>query len=365
MPPIATRLLATATLLAALAAGPTAAQITVTRADVVAQLTASQRATDFSLAGAPAALQPLADRTGPGQTWDLSPFAWTAGVTSTASPATPPVPGSGIEGLDAATHVVAYAEGDSASYAFVRVTDDAFDILGVTAEVEDSGETVTAGLLFRPFDRVFPLPLTASSEWETTYALEFVPALDFIETETTDSSAVVGWGTLVTPAGSATVLQVRTKTVSVATFSIPGQPAMTERDSSYTVEFVSRSGAAATLFLDGEGDVVDASYTALGGGSTAGRERPSSAALAVSVASANPTRRGTAVEVAFTLPETADVSVDVFDALGRRVLTRPEGTQAAGARRTLVPTADLPAGIYVVRLAAGADAGAARFTVVE
>jgi len=363
MPPLATRLLVTAALLAALAAGPAAAQITVTRADVVAQLTATQRATDFSLAGAPVALQPLADRTGPGQTWDLSPFAWSAGVTSTASPATPPVPGSGIEGLDAATHVVAYAEGDSTSYGFVRVTDDAFDLLGITAEVEDSGEAVTAGLLFRPFDRVFPL--TASSEWETTYALEFVPTLDFVETETTDSSAVVGWGTLVTPAGSAAVLQVRTKTVSVATFSIPGQPAMTERDSSYTVEFVSRSGATAALFLDGEGDVVDASYTALGGGSTTGQERPSGAALAVSVASANPTRRGTAVEVAFSLSETAAVSVDVFDALGRRVLTRPEGAQAAGARRTLVPTADLPAGVYVVRLAAGADAGAVRFSVVE
>ena len=357
-----------AALLAALAVAPVAtAQITVTRADVVAQLTATQTATDFTLASESAlpGLQALADRTGGGQTWDLTPFAWQTGTTATSAPATLPVPGSELEGLDAATHVVAYSEGDSTAYGFVRVTDDALDLLGVTAEDDETGEPATVGLLFRPFDRTFPLPLTASSAWSSTYTLEFVPALDFIETETTETSAVVGWGTLVTAAGSAPVLQVRTKTVSVATFSIPGVPPMTERDSSFTVEFVARTGVGAALSLDGEGHVTDASYTALGSGSTAGEAPPAADALALSLRTANPARRGSAVEVAFALSEAAAVQLDVFDALGRRVVTRDEGTRAAGERRTLLSTDGLPAGVYVIRLTAGPHAGTLRLTVAE
>ncbi len=359
-------------LLAALAVAPVAtAQITVTRADVVAQLTGTQTAAEFTLASESAlpGLQALADRTGGGQTWDLAPFAWQTGATATSAPATLPVPGSEIVGLDAATHVVAYtesgAEGNSTSYGFVRVTDDALDLLGVTGEDDETGEPVTVGLLFRPFDRTFPLPLTASSTWSSTYTLEFVPALDFVETETTETSAVVGWGTLVTAAGSTPVLQVRTKTVSVATFSIPGVPPTTERDSSFTIEFVARTGVGAALSFDGEGHVTDASYTALGSGSTAGEAPPLPAALALSLRTANPVRRGSAVEVAFTLPEAAAVRLDVFDALGRRVVTRDEGTRAAGERRTLLSTDGLPAGVYVVRLTAGAHAGSLRLTIAE
>ncbi|MDX1418438.1 MAG: T9SS type A sorting domain-containing protein [Rubricoccaceae bacterium] len=65
----------------------------------------------------------------------------------------------------------------------------------------------------------------------------------------------------------------------------------------------------------------------------------------------NPFRHQTRLTV--DLPEVAEVAVEVFDVLGRRVLTLPPQTLAAGAARTLVVVAPtLPAGAYLYRLTA-------------
>ena len=78
----------------------------------------------------------------------------------------------------------------------------------------------------------------------------------------------------------------------------------------------------------------------------------------------NPARGDATVR--FDLAEAADVSVRVFDVLGREVLAAPPQTLAAGAGRSVsLDVSALPAGIYVVRLAAGADAVTGRFTVVR
>ena len=53
------------------------------------------------------------------------------------------------------------------------------------------------------------------------------------------------------------------------------------------------------------------------------------------------------------LPETAEVRVDVFDMLGRRVLALPVQQLAAGARHTLdLDASSLASGAYFYRLMA-------------
>jgi len=56
-----------------------------------------------------------------------------------------------------------------------------------------------------------------------------------------------------------------------------------------------------------------------------------------------------AVTIPFVLPEAAEVSVSVFDVLGRRVAVLADGRLEAGRRELTLDGAKLPAGLYVVR----------------
>lgn len=369
MSPSATpRLVAAALLLTTLSALSADAQITVTRADVLAQLAASGTATSFDVVAPDASdeLQTLADRSGSGQTWDLRPLPWTDETGASFAPASPPVPGSGFEGLAAATHIVAITQHDSTAYAFFDVSDTLHDLLGITAEVEDEGETMTAGLRFAPFDTVHPLPLMATSVWSSTYDLELILGLEGIETEVRESSSVQGWGTLLVPGRSTQVLAVRTRMISVTTITIPGQNPLTEQDTSYVVEFVSKEGAVASVDLDADGAATGASYTVFERSGTAGEgSGPDADGLALALRSANPVRRGAAADLGFTLDAPASVAVEAFDALGRRVAVLSAGVRREGAQRVALDTAGLPAGVYVVRLQAGGRSASVPVTVVQ
>lgn len=67
----------------------------------------------------------------------------------------------------------------------------------------------------------------------------------------------------------------------------------------------------------------------------------------------------------FTLPETADVRIEVFDVLGRRVLLAHDAPLAAGAHAVPLPVDRLPNGPYLVRLTAGPHVATTRLTVTR
>ncbi|MDX1420215.1 MAG: T9SS type A sorting domain-containing protein, partial [Rubricoccaceae bacterium] len=69
--------------------------------------------------------------------------------------------------------------------------------------------------------------------------------------------------------------------------------------------------------------------------------------------------------VQFGLAASADVSVEVLDALGRRVRLVTEGSRAAGPVEAILPTDGLPAGTYLVRVRVGDDVVAAPITIVR
>ena len=72
-----------------------------------------------------------------------------------------------------------------------------------------------------------------------------------------------------------------------------------------------------------------------------------------------------AATVAFDLAAPSAVAVDVVDLLGRGVATLADGPYAAGAVRLAVPTGDLPAGLYVVRVRTAEGTATTRLTVVR
>jgi len=67
-----------------------------------------------------------------------------------------------------------------------------------------------------------------------------------------------------------------------------------------------------------------------------------------------------AVMVPLMLPEAAEVSVSVFDVLGRRVAVLAEGRLEAGRREFTLNGRVLPAGVYLVRATMQTDRGAVR-----
>lgn len=82
-------------------------------------------------------------------------------------------------------------------------------------------------------------------------------------------------------------------------------------------------------------------------GTTATEPPPSSAAFALDAPFPNPTSGPTSVELRTASPEA--VTVEVFDALGRRVAVLHDGVLAAGTHRLALDTRVLAVGVYVVR----------------
>ncbi|HLA63931.1 MAG TPA: FG-GAP-like repeat-containing protein, partial [Rhodothermales bacterium] len=80
-------------------------------------------------------------------------------------------------------------------------------------------------------------------------------------------------------------------------------------------------------------------------------------AFALAPAYPNPSN-GADLAVPFTAGAAADVTIEVFDALGRRVAVVAEGRYAPGPHTVSLATSTLPAGVYVVRALMTPDAGA-------
>lgn len=129
-------------------------------------------------------------------------------------------------------------------------------------------------------------------------------------------------------------------------------------------EYVADIGLVSSGGAEFGGSWITLTY-AYTGAATAGNEQfpvatesvPESAAVALAVFP-NPSR-GT-ITIRFSLDWPQRVTLAAYDVLGRRVLTRDLGAQAAGEATHRLDVASLPAGVYVVRL--DGDAGATATT---
>ena len=92
-------------------------------------------------------------------------------------------------------------------------------------------------------------------------------------------------------------------------------------------------------------------------------EPGAASALALLPPRPNPARHS--AEVAFSLPRPDDVAVEVFDALGRRVLRLVDARLEAGPHAVHADVSALPSGVYLVRLTTSGEAQSRRLTVVR
>ena len=350
----------TLALLALLTAAPAQAQITITRADFEGRISELNTTSYVYTATNPEVLGDLLALRGGGLTFDFRDASFevdtleSEGAQEGACPSE--LPGCEDEDLNTA-NLIYYVETDTAGTVaiFQDLLDDGlyFRGLGVVDLEGEMGLTK-----FVPRDLVYRLPLTFGTTWESDYAIESVPSAPGFEMSVESDHEVVGWGTLITPSGSADALMSWERDIST---TVVGE--MTFEDTTYTVEFITRGEVSASITHDGAGTVLDASYVVLEGGGTAAEPGAGAGALTLHESHPNPTA-GRA-EVAFTLAHPAEVTLVVYDVLGRRVATLAEGPRPAGTHEAVWDTRGLPSGAYFYRLQAGAEAVTRSLQVVR
>src|SRR5690606_13395309 len=67
----------------------------------------------------------------------------------------------------------------------------------------------------------------------------------------------------------------------------------------------------------------------------------------------------------YALPTAADVRLDVYDVLGRRVAVLVDAPQPAGEHRATLRAAGLPSGTYFVRLTTDGHTATTRATILR
>lgn len=352
--------LALLALLCALAAAPTQAQLVFSRADFENQISEINATSYVYTATNPQALEGLLALRGGNLTFDFRDASFevdtlqSEGLQEGACPSD--LPGCEDEDLNTA-NLIYYTETDTAGTAaiFQDLRDDGLYFYGIGTR-DQEGET---GLFKNvPPALFYPFPLTFGTTWESDYAIEFVPSFEGFESSFESDHEVVGWGTLVTPSGSAEALMIWERDISTTETG-----GMSFTDTTYTVEFLTKGMLSASLTHDGNGTVWDASYVVFEGGGVAAEPGAGAGALALHAAYPNPTA-GRA-EVAFTLSQPAEVTLAVYDVLGRRVATLAEGARAAGTHRVAWDARGLPSGTYFYRLAGGVEAVTRSLQVVR
>jgi subtilisin family serine protease len=101
-------------------------------------------------------------------------------------------------------------------------------------------------------------------------------------------------------------------------------------------------------------------FAALSALATAAEDDAADQGLSLSAA---PNPAAGSVRLALVLERTADVSVGVYDVLGREVATLHDGPLAAGPHAFVLDAARLPAGVYVVRARTASGVAVQRLTV--
>lgn len=354
--------------LAAAAAGlapSPSAQITVTAADVRALYGGVVTQTTVDITDTPtnaAALQALTMRTGGGQTWSFTGLATTPDGSITFTVVSPPQPGSSNPSLATANLIVrtdSIGTSGNPFYGYFRLTASEFVVLG--GVLLDGGAPLIQ--TFTPGYRQ-PLPYTFGSTWTSESAITSDPPPPFpFETVIREESEVVGWGTLVTPAGSEPALMIRSLDISRTTITVPGVPPIVTTDSSRVYSFDTNGLLQATITLGLDGRVLSGLYSS--GTRSTDAELPAGASGALQLtATPNPAGSGP-VAVRFVLSEAGPATVRVFDALGRLVGTLADGLAGAGIQLATWDPVGVPAGVYIVRVDAAGTSATRRVSVVR
>jgi hypothetical protein len=84
-----------------------------------------------------------------------------------------------------------------------------------------------------------------------------------------------------------------------------------------------------------------------------------------SISGVHPNPFNSTATITYALPVAAPVSLRLYDLSGRQVMTLAEGSRQAGVHRTILNAADLPSGLYFIRLEAAEYLGTRKVMLIR
>ncbi len=337
-----------------LLAGTAAAQIVIDESDLGGLFDINELPTVFEATN-PSAAQPLADMTGANQTFNFMNMTFEEqeldGVffSGQFAAVTGDEPGVNLPAFDGAefySMVTIEVEGlTSTSYSYYLRQDGDLALLGSFSISPDptGGPDIEVVTSFDPPRIFFSLPMRfgdtfsyAGTQTTNFGGQEFTSAIS-------EEQEVDAWGTLITPAGSADALRLRTDT-QTESFGIV---------SNFTsISYYTKVGLFASLGLDGDGNVTSASYWTIDfdGGTTAVEPLPGEVPSTFALGQNYPNPFNPATTIPFHLAQAGPVKVTVFNTLGQAVAVLADEVLPAGNYVTDWQAEGFPSGVYLYRL---------------
>lgn len=357
-----------AILLVAACVTTSAAQPVLTADNTVLPLLGQEISISEFHASSPGSLAPVVTATGANMVWDLSGADFGTAVMVPAAYPEPPfsdLPGAGVTAFENANYALSIVglvsedlpeEVEIVNY---NVIDDSQLInLGFAAwvNVDEDDDLEEVVVTYDPADLEMIFPLTMGSKWESESAQTFhVEGLGSFPGPTVKiESEVVGWGTLVTPAGEATVLQIDQDftassfgIVSLQTRSIQFFGPLQETAGKGAVQ-----GIVADVQFAGDGSLESVSYSVFEaeGGAPTASEDFTDVPVGFRLHQNYPNPFNPATTIPFSLERSGHALMTVHDVLGREIAVVVDGVVSEGHHSVTWEADAHPSGLYQVRL---------------
>lgn len=333
------------------------AQITITESYFQDRIGVTETSTLFDLMET-SDLTAIINATGPNQTWDFSGFtvADTFSISETYILLPGDVPGANLFpdsdfAIQLEADTVDVSDGDSLTfYLFSSINDGYFTSegsIGIGGDIDENGQPDTLQFTFSPPSKESPVPLSYEDMWvdSTTTFVSFAGFEIPPTSAEINTSVVDGWGTLITPQGSFEALRIRTEFTSV---SLTGGP---DSFNNTDIEFVTREGVLASVFIDADGTTILGSYSVsdfVMSGTPVEDEEGLPSQFQLSQNYPNPFNPSTTIN--YALPASSDVTLKVYTLTGQEVATLVNATQGVGQYEVQFDASNLSSGIYLYRL---------------
>jgi hypothetical protein len=317
----------------------------------------------------------IAGMVGPGQTWDFTGAGYGDPTTLATRYHERPFdefPGGNIPefaGANFAQELLGIVSPDIPdsvlAFNYFSLTSDSLNHFGLSAAVDiddpPDGVLDTMAIIMTPPSLEMPYPTTFGDTWNSVSTQSFVLGSDgFPGGTVTSTHEVVGWGTLVTPMGSASALMIR-ETTKVDIFGFGTETTL--------IQFLAPAAASgktgatvamsAMLDLGSGGTVTQGSYSTIeadGGGNPTSTEDEAELPSSISLGQNYPNPFNPATTIPFSIEESGQVVLTLHDVLGREIETLVDGIVSAGIHQVSWNASGYPSGLYQVSLRSEGEA---------